>query len=38
LRESNTILAKFQKKNVLKYSIDLKVQTEKLREQISNIL
>lgn len=38
LRESNTILSKFQKKNVLKHSIDLKVQTEKLREQINNIL
>jgi len=37
-RESNTILSKFLDKRVSKYAISLKMQAEKLREQIGNIL
>jgi len=37
-RESNTILSKFLDKKVSKYAISLKMQAEKLREQIGNIL
>ena len=37
-RESNTILSKFLNKKIAKYAISLKIQTEKLREQINNIL
>jgi len=37
-RESNTILSKFLDKNIAKYAISLKMQAEKLREQVSNIL
>ena len=37
-RESNTVLSKFLDKRVSKYAISLKMQAEKLREQIGNIL
>mgnify|MGYP002014085939 FL=1 len=37
-RESNTILSKFLDKRVSKHAISLKMQAEKLREQIGNIL
>ena len=37
-RESNTILSKFLDKKIAKNAISLKIQTEKLREQINNIL
>jgi uncharacterized protein (TIGR00255 family) len=37
-RESNTILSKFLDKNIAKHAISLKMQAEKLREQVSNIL
>ena len=37
-RESNTILSKFLNKKIAKNAISLKIQTEKLREQINNIL
>ena len=37
-RESNTILSKFLNKKIAKYAISLKIQAEKLREQINNIL
>jgi len=37
-RESNTILSKFLNKRIAKYAISLKIQAEKLREQINNIL
>ena len=37
-RESNTILSKFLNKSVSKYAISLKMQAEKLREQVGNIL
>ena len=37
-RESNTILSKFLDKNISKHAISLKMQAEKLREQVSNIL
>ena len=37
-RESNTILSKFLDKRISKHAISLKMQAEKLREQIGNIL
>ena len=37
-RESNTILSKFLNKRVSRHAISLKMQAEKLREQIGNIL
>ena len=37
-RESNTILSKFLDKRITKHAISLKMQAEKLREQIGNIL
>ena len=37
-RESNTILSKFLDKRASKHAISLKIQAEKLREQIGNIL
>ena len=37
-RESNTILSKFLNKKIAKNAISLKILTEKLREQINNIL
>ena len=37
-RESNTILSKFLDKRVSRHAISLKMQAEKLREQIGNIL
>ncbi len=37
-RESNTILSKFLDKRVSKHAISLKMQAEKLREQVGNIL
>ncbi len=37
-RESNTILSKFLDTRVSKYAISLKMQAEKLKEQIGNIL
>jgi uncharacterized protein (TIGR00255 family) len=37
-RESNTILSKFLDKKIAKHAISLKMQAEKLREQVSNIL
>lgn len=37
-RESNTILSKFLDKSIAKHAISLKMQAEKLREQVSNIL
>ena len=37
-RESNTILSKFLDKNIANHAISLKMQAEKLREQVSNIL
>ena len=37
-RETNTILSKFLDKRVSKHAISLKMQAEKLREQIGNIL
>ena len=37
-RESNTILSKFLDKRVSKNAISLKMQAEKMREQVANIL
>ena len=37
-RESNTIMSKFLDKRISKSAISLKIQAEKLREQIGNIL
>ena len=37
-RESNTILSKFLDKGISKHAISLKMQAEKLKEQIGNIL